>query len=247
MPCQTIDGPLDLGAHGLACCIDKAWGVAWPPDAPSAVVLHALIFPAIDMTLGKFKSFFPSPAGGGGSLLRSPGLPYRPCSALPDALEAHLSPRSFTPSPGWSYAVADDGVPLLDSEHAGQVVHVLADALRRGSAMPGLLSPSDAALALLVRHHFCVNLENHDMPLFDEDDVVASDRLARIAHACLTHAMPSEAYADHFGYRAALCSLRTEMAEAMRERPWPPQPGRVYPSHRSVQCRLPHFWVLAVV
>lgn len=85
--------------------------------------------------------------------------------------------------------------------------------------MPGLLSPTDAALALFARHHFCVNLEHRDLPLFDEDDVVASDRLARIADACLTHAMPPEPYGTHFGYRAALHSLRAEMADAVRARP----------------------------
>lgn len=120
MLCQTIEGPLDLGAFGLAWCIDKAWGVAWPPDAPRAVVLHASIFPAVDMPLWKLKSLFPSPSPASG-LSSLPGLPYKPCSALPVALETHLAPRPFTPTPEWTYAVADDGVPLRDSRHAGQV------------------------------------------------------------------------------------------------------------------------------
>lgn len=216
MSCQTIDGPCDLGASGLAWCIDKAWGVAWHPAAPRAVVLHALVFPAVDMPLSTFTDFFPSSARGGVSSSNTPVLPYFPCATLPSALEEHLSPRPFTPSPGWTYAVADDGVPLLDSEHNGQVVGVLADALRRGAALPGLLSPSDAVIAHFARHHFCVNLQNCDYPLLNEDDVVESDRLARIAHKCLTWALPQEPYGEHFGYRASLRSLRAEMAEAVQ-------------------------------
>jgi hypothetical protein len=202
MRCQSIDGPVNLGAAGLAWCIDKAWGVSWPPAAPRAVVLHAIVIPAVDMPLQAFEMLFPTCNIGSPSNL---ALPYKPCEALPAALEAHLAPRPFTAIPDWTHAVADDGVPLRESEHAGQVVRVLADALRRGAALPGLLSPSDAALALLARHHFCVNLER-DRALMDEDDVAQSDKLALIAHTCL-QALPPGLYSDYFGYWAARKSL----------------------------------------
>ena len=109
-------------------------------------------------------------------------------------------------------------MPLRDSpEHNGGVVRVLADALRRGAALPGLLSHSDAALALLMRQHFCVNLDC-DRQLLNDDDVVSSDRLARIAHVCLTQAVPPDLYADHFGFRAYLQTLQAEMADAVQAR-----------------------------
>ena len=184
-----------------------------------AVVLHALVFPAEDMLLRDFEGLFPSPTNGSGGSPRLPGLPYTPCTALPVALESHLAPRPFTQSPGWTHAVADDGLPLQHSEHAGMVGHVLADALRLGAALPGLLSPSDAALALFTRQHFCVNLEHRDHALLDVDDVVSSDRLARIAHECLERALPPEPYGDDFRYCAVLQSLRAEMTEAVRGRP----------------------------
>jgi hypothetical protein len=214
-PCHSIDGPLDLGASGLAMCIDKAWGVAWPPRAPRAVVLHALIFPKEDMSLAAFESCFP--VTGGGS---APSLPYKPCVVLPKVLNAQLSPRPWAhvSQPGLMHAVSDDGVPLQSSESNGQVVWVLADALRRGVAAQDLLSPTDAALALFMRHHFCVDLEGFSpRPLLDEDTVARSDKLALIAHKCL-QAMPPDSYSDHFGFWAALKSLRAEMAAVVQNR-----------------------------
>jgi hypothetical protein len=226
-PCHSLDGPVDLGAAGLAMCIDKAWGVAWPPGAPRAVVLHALVFPAKAMPLSLFRACFPvGLRSGTHGNMTAPRLPYVTCDALPKALAAHLAPRTntLTAVSEWSPDVVDDGAPLYDSELVGQVTWVLADALRRGAVLPGVLTPTEASLALFMRHHFCMDTIGTGGPLLDEDSIADSDALALIAHKCL-QALPPRSHAGHTGFWLARHSLTDHMARVVRDR-FGPTPSR---------------------